>query len=146
VQPDNRHVGGLAQPGEATGVPVSLPALDLAPELQGAYGERLAACHGVACADHVWRSPDLGLRGVGGISMFGVDGVLPRNGVPDMLSAAGDGPVVNVCGSWAARVSFPGLNRLLTSLALSGAPTGVTAAKRPPRRVLRRCGRASEHR
>jgi hypothetical protein len=41
-----------------------------------------------------------------------------------MLSAAADGPAVNVCGSSAAGVSFSGMGALLTSLALSGVPAG----------------------
>jgi hypothetical protein len=62
--------------------------------------------------------------------MVGVDDVLPCSGmgVPDMLSAPADGPAVNVCGSSDASASFPRLNGLLTSLALSGVQQAVKAA------------------
>jgi hypothetical protein len=47
---------------------------------------------------------------------------LKAAGALGVFSAAGDGPAVNVGGSWAATVSFPGLTGSLTSLALGEAP------------------------
>jgi len=64
-----------------------------------------------------------------------VVGELPCDGVrvPGMVSAAEDGLVVSVCGYWAACVTFPGLNGLLTSLAPSGAPAGRDGGERDSR-------------